>query len=57
MKIKFESDDELPISKILSIPVCVIIVKGVFEEDNKHPQVLLHKCFYEYEEDINPPVV
>ena len=43
MKKKFESDDDLPLGKILNIPVCVIIVRGVFEEDSKYyPQVLLH---------------
>ena len=58
MKITFESDDGLPISEIINIPVCVIIIKSVFEEDSKYyPQVLLHDCFYEYEEDINPLVV
>ena len=57
-KIKFESDDDLPISKIINIPVCVIIIRGVFEKDSKYyPQVLLHECFYEYEEHVNPQVV
>ena len=47
MKIKLESDDDLPLGKILNNPMCVTIVKGVFEEDIKYyPQVLLHKCFY-----------
>ena len=36
MKIRFESDDDLPISKIMNIPVCVIIIRGVFEEDSKY---------------------
>ena len=40
MKIKFESDDDLPLGKILNILVCVIIVKGVFEED------IIHKFYY-----------
>ena len=58
MKIRFESDGDLPISKIINIPVCVIIIRGVFEEDSKYyPQVLLHDCFYEHEENINPLVV
>ena len=58
MKIKFESDDDLPISKIINIPMYVIIIRGVFEEDSKyHPKVLLLECFYEHEEDINPLVV
>ena len=30
MKIKFESDDNLLLGKILNIPVCIIIVKSVF---------------------------
>ena len=55
MKIKFESDDDLPTSKIINIPVFVIVRKGVFKGDSKYyPNVLLHECFYEYEEDINP---
>ena len=55
MKIKLESDNDLSISKIINISVCAIIVRGVFEEDNKYyPKVLLHECFYEYEdEDIS----
>ena len=56
MKINFDND--LPFSKISNIPVCLIIVKGVFEKDSKcYPQVLLHECFYEYEENIDSPVV
>ena len=60
MKIKFEADDDLPSSKIINIPVCLIIVRSIVfeEEDSKYyPQNLLHECFYEYEEDINPLVV
>ena len=34
MKIKFESDDDLPLGKILNIPLCVIIVKSVFQEND-----------------------
>ena len=58
MKIRFESDDDLPLIKILNIPVCTIIIRGVYDEDSKYyPQVLLHECFYEYQENINPLVV
>ena len=35
MKIRFESDDDLPLGKILSIPVFIIDVGYVFKEDNK----------------------
>ena len=58
MKIKSESNDDLPISKIINIPACVIIIRGGFEEDSKYyPQVLLHECFYEHKENMNPPGV
>ena len=50
MKIKFESNDDLPLGKILSIPVCIVTVGSVFQEDNSYyPQVYLHECLYEYE--------
>ena len=58
MKIRFESEDSLSLGKTLNVPVCVIIIRGVFEEDSKYyPQILLHASFYEYEENINPLVV
>ena len=54
IKIKFESDDDLPLGKILNSPVCVIIIiKSVFKKSNKYYlQVFLHGCFYEHEYDI-----
>ena len=58
MNIKFESHNDLPFSRITNIPVYVIILRGVFEEDSKYyPHVLLHDCIYGNEEDINPLVV
>ena len=41
MKIKFESDNELSLNKILNIPVTVIIIGSVFEDiDGKfYPQI------------------
>ena len=45
IKIRFESD-ELPLCKILSIPVTVI-TGSVFQEGKKcYPQVLSHECAY-----------
>ena len=50
MKIRFESDDDLPLGKILSIPVCIIIVGSVFQENNNYyPQVHLHEYLHEHE--------
>ena len=34
MKIRFESDDDLPLGKILSIPVCIITVGSIFQVDS-----------------------
>ena len=48
MKIKFESDDNLLLGKILNILLCIVIVKSVFQENNNYyPQVFSHQCFYE----------
>ena len=42
MKIRFESDYGLPLGKILNNPVCVVIVRFVFEENGKYyPQIQL----------------
>ena len=32
MKIRFESDDDLPISKIINISLCVIIIRGFLKK-------------------------
>ena len=40
MKIKFNSDDNLPLNKILKLHNSAIVVRSVFREDNKYyPQV------------------
>ena len=40
MKIKFSSDDNLPLNKILKIHNMAIVIRSVFEEDGKYyPQV------------------
>ena len=58
MKIKFKTNDDLQLNKIMNIPICVITVSSIFKEDGEyHPQILLHDCFYEYEEDVNLLVV
>ena len=42
MKIKFNSDDDLPLNKILKLHMSTAIVRSVFEEDGKYyPQVFL----------------
>ena len=36
MKIKFNSDDELPLNKTIEIPSIIIVVGDVFHEKNKY---------------------
>ena len=50
MRIRFDSDDDLPLGKILSIPILSIVVKSVFQNENKYfPQINIHECEYECE--------
>ena len=47
MKIKFNWDDELPLSKTIKIHSMIIVVTAVFHKNNKYyPQVSLHECLY-----------
>ena len=48
MKIKFSSDDDLPLNKILKFCILTIIFQNVFEKDGKYyPQIFLDDCLYE----------
>ena len=48
MKIKFNSDDDLPLNKPLKFHMMTIIIRSVFEEDGKlYPQVFLDDSLYE----------
>ena len=48
MKIKFDSDDDLPLGKILSLHNMAVIIRSVFQEDNKYyPQLFLDERLYE----------
>ena len=47
MKIKFNSDDNLPLNKPLKFYKMIVTIRCVFEEDNKlFPQVFLDETFY-----------
>ena len=42
MKIKFNSDDNLPLNKMLKLHLLTVIVRSIFEKDRKYdPQVFL----------------
>ena len=48
MKIKFNSDDNLPLNKTLKRHNMAIVIRSVFEENGKfNPQVYLDECLYE----------
>ena len=48
IKIKFNSDDDLPLNKSLKIHLMTITIRSVFEEDDKlYPQVFLDDTLYE----------
>ena len=47
MKVKFNSDDELPLNKTIKVPVMIIVVRAGFHENNKYyPQVFLDECLH-----------
>ena len=48
MKIKFNSNDNLPLNKMLKLQMLTVIVRSIFEEDGKnYPQVFLDECLFE----------
>ena len=49
MKVKFNSDDQLALNKMIEIPSMIIVVRAVFHKNNKHyPEVSLDGCLYEF---------
>ena len=54
MNIKFNSDDNLPLNKILKLHNLTIVVRSVFQEKSRYyPQVFLDECLYELEKCYN----
>ena len=49
MKIKIDSDDDLPLEKTLHMHIVIILSKSVFNEDYNHYyyQVFLEKCSHD----------
>ena len=47
MKIKFNSNDDIPLNKQLNFPT-ITIIRNIFEKDGKYyPQIFLDECLYE----------
>ena len=48
MKIKFDSDDKLPLNKQLKFLSVTTVIRSVFEDDGKsYTQAFLDDCLYE----------
>ena len=47
-KIRFESNDDLPLNKPIKLHLLTIIIRSVFSEDGKfYPQLFLDEALYE----------
>ena len=45
MRIRFDSNDDLPLGKILSIPILNIVVKSVFQNGKSYyPKIHICEC-------------
>ena len=52
MKIKFDTDDHLPLNKQLKFYALTIVVRSAFEEDSKYyPQIYLNELCMSYKND------
>ena len=48
MKIKFSSDDDIPLIKQLYFLTITVIIRNIFEKDDKYyPQCFLDECLYD----------
>ena len=48
MKIKFDSDDNLPLNTVLKFRVLTIVIRCIFQKDSKYyPQIFLEDSLYE----------
>ena len=48
MKIKYNSDDDIPLNKQLHFLTITVIITNIFEKDGKYyPQCFLDECLYE----------
>ena len=48
MKIKFNTDDNIPVNEIIYFPTITIIIRSVTKKDDKcYPQLFLDDCLYE----------
>ena len=49
MKIRFDSDDDLPLGKTLNICSMIIVTRSAFQEDSRYyPQLYLRECLFKF---------
>ena len=48
MKIKFDSECDLPLNKAQKFHILTVIIRHVFEKDNEYyPQIFVGDCLYD----------
>ena len=48
MRIKFNTDDNIALNKIIYLPTTTITIRSITKKDNKYyPQVFLDDCLYQ----------
>ena len=48
MKITFDTDDNIPLNKIIYFTTITVIVKSITQKDDKYyPQLFLGECLYQ----------
>ena len=48
MKIRFNTDHNIPLNKIIYFPTITVIIRSVTQKDGKYyPQLFLDECLYE----------
>ena len=48
MQIKFNSDDDIPLNKVLKLLTATVVIRNIFEKDGKYyPQSFLDEFLYE----------
>ena len=54
MRIKIETNDVLPFYEQIIVPVCVIAISSILEQNKVYyPQITLQNCSYDYEDCDN----
>ena len=52
MKIKFNSDDELPLNKTIEVPSMTIVIRVIFFENYEYyPQLFFDECLYKIQKN------